>query len=926
MRFFIPFLVVMCFSGLSFGQIDFEVINGDASICPGDSVFLLIDAPGIDSVRWGPANTLSSTSSLGTFASPTETTTYGATLFQFNQVEVVNVTVTVFELDLGEDITICQQNGPIELTFGQDYGPGVYNITTGGLNISPTGNGNTAILSPTASQPGQYQVIVNIIGCELSDTLGIEILPGQGPSIDFPEESISICFGESETLSVDIEPGLDYSWFAGGTMVSDTNSVTISPLVTTVYTVQVSGGSCSLPGTDDVTVFVAQPFLLNVPQSIVACQNDFVTIGENMSMDGVSYEWTGSDNFTDPTAPNVELFVTQSGTITLTASCLDPVDVVVNMIANDVNIVQEDQSICLGDQVTLSANVFPNGAPIEWNAIEDGSFSSTMNPLMVSPADVTTYVITASNGTCSHSDTVMVQVDSLPLPDLPFVADPQPACEGDTVQLTSTTFEEADFPNITFEWSPENMSDYETPDSLYNMVIIAQETKDYIRVTRNGACEETTVLEVIVIPTLEFENNTPEICQGDEVTINVIITQDGMVIDPDDLEWEWMDETLSCTDCPNPMASPSTTTTYAFMATLDDMCPLEGMITVSVTAPPMVQFPGSEACPGDNVLLNGLGGAGNEVFTWASDPFDPSLDTSAPQPSIIVQTVPVTYSVTVTDGVCPPLMASHTITPHPPVSLDNIEGVTICQGESVTLTANGNPGGGSYTWTSAGTVVDFGPNIEVRPGNSTSYMVTYEDQFGCNSASTITSVEVLSVPLNLAIVAEPDTVCYNQGEEVSLTLEGSNIADVSWSDANGFNFGNANPVNLTVSPIDGGETNTYTVEVTSADGCTVQGPSITLVIKPAEVLYPTVFTPGASGGDPQNRIFNVVRRGQVDVIDLRIYDRWGNLVYDNENNNVGWDGTINDTDCPTDVYIYIVTTQKPGEEPVVEKGEVTLLR
>lgn len=118
----------------------------------------------------------------------------------------------------------------------------------------------------------------------------------------------------------------------------------------------------------------------------------------------------------------------------------------------------------------------------------------------------------------------------------------------------------------------------------------------------------------------------------------------------------------------------------------------------------------------------------------------------------------------------------------------------------------------------------------------------------------------------------------------------------------------------------------YTVEVTSEDGCVIEGPSITLVVKPAEVMYPNVFTPGSSGGAPENRIFNVIRKGEVEVVDLRVYDRWGNLVYDNENNNVGWDGTINDKECPPDVYIYIVTTQKPGEDPVVQKGEVTLLR
>ena len=63
---------------------------------------------------------------------------------------------------------------------------------------------------------------------------------------------------------------------------------------------------------------------------------------------------------------------------------------------------------------------------------------------------------------------------------------------------------------------------------------------------------------------------------------------------------------------------------------------------------------------------------------------------------------------------------------------------------------------------------------------------------------------------------------------------------------------------------------------------------------------------------------------------MRIYNRWGNLVYDSDGEmNPRWDGMDNDKPAPTDVYVYFIRVGcaiGPVENEVVMSGDVTLIR
>ena len=87
-----------------------------------------------------------------------------------------------------------------------------------------------------------------------------------------------------------------------------------------------------------------------------------------------------------------------------------------------------------------------------------------------------------------------------------------------------------------------------------------------------------------------------------------------------------------------------------------------------------------------------------------------------------------------------------------------------------------------------------------------------------------------------------------------------------------------------------------------------------------------LFSPN---GDDNNDIFMPVNiqsvRDEIEISEFKIYNRWGQLVYDN-NNSTGWDGFIDGDLAPPEVYAYIITVAIPGCGENSVKGNVTLIR
>jgi gliding motility-associated-like protein len=84
---------------------------------------------------------------------------------------------------------------------------------------------------------------------------------------------------------------------------------------------------------------------------------------------------------------------------------------------------------------------------------------------------------------------------------------------------------------------------------------------------------------------------------------------------------------------------------------------------------------------------------------------------------------------------------------------------------------------------------------------------------------------------------------------------------------------------------------------------------------------PSAFTP-ANGS---NNIIKVVAFG-VAKMDWKIYNRWGQLVFESTNIAKGWDGTFKGTLQPTDVYTYTLDIKLENGKAYKRTGDISLLR
>ena len=96
------------------------------------------------------------------------------------------------------------------------------------------------------------------------------------------------------------------------------------------------------------------------------------------------------------------------------------------------------------------------------------------------------------------------------------------------------------------------------------------------------------------------------------------------------------------------------------------------------------------------------------------------------------------------------------------------------------------------------------------------------------------------------------------------------------------------------------------------------------IIPCEEVIVPNIFSPN---GDGRNDFFTIITDSDITVESFKIFNRWGQIVYNNQNPSFGWNGQFKNADAPIGVYIYqIVFYNSVGTRRQVRNGDVTLLR
>lgn len=323
-------------------------------------------------------------------------------------------------------------------------------------------------------------------------------------------------------------------------------------------------------------------------------------------------------------------------------------------------------------------------------------------------------------------------------------------------------------------------------------------------------------------------------------------------------------------------------------------------------------------CDGDEdgvIVANVIGGTVPYNFNWSNgETRNGFIDNLSDGP----------YSVTITDeNGCS--IAEDTVLVAPialAVQADVVD-ITCFDGDdgSFTLTASG--GAMPYTYSINGEFFgnqNMRSNLEAGP-----YPIFIRDNRGCEWDSII---QVGTVPQFELFAGEDQFIEIGDSAFLEVILFNPfGEVEIEWSSNTDFDLSCMSCDSTIVSPL---FTANYEAFGIDENGCMSSDLVTVFVSKTAQIMVPTGFTPN---GDNNNDILIVHGKSKniVRINDFRIYDRWGETVYENTNfdindQTIGWDGTFRGEPMETGVYIWVLEVSFEDGSTDNFSGQTTLIR
>jgi gliding motility-associated-like protein len=602
-----------------------------------------------------------------------------------------------------------------------------YNTASGGTAIA-TGT----VYSGTYASAGTYTLFAAVCPGTYRQPISITVTSGLSLSINSP----TICLNQSVTLTATASGATTYTWNTGQT----TSAISVSPASTTIYTVNATSGSCI--GTQTTQVSVSSTPTISVAD-VTICAGNTTTLTANGAN---SYTWaTGGQTTTSiVVSPSINTTYTITGangictntttatvsvtstptlvvyssticpgqTATLTASgaasftwspgnitgstyTISPLsNTVVSVIGADgtcsssatatitigtgISVSVNNPTICAGQTASLTASGVTS---YTWNT---GQNTATLN---VSPINTTTYNIIGMNGACSGSNTAVVTVVTSPSVSVANMS----ICSGNSATLTATGAS-------NYTWAPNG----QTTASIAENPII---TTIYTITGSNGICTNTTSATVSVTstPTLVVASST--ICPGQTATLTAsganTFTWNPGNISGNTYTISPASNSIVSIDGANGTCTSSTTASITIGSGL----------SITVNSPTI--------CAGETAILTANGAAS---YTWSTGQNTNTLSVSP--------TNTITYTVSGTNGTCTGSNTAVVSIAPTPALVVGTNSITLCSGQSTTLTASGAT---NYTWVPG----NFSGSIAiVTPTINTTYTVLASNGTCTNSATS----------------------------------------------------------------------------------------------------------------------------------------------------------------------------------------------
>ena len=775
-----------------------------------------LTATGGTSYLWSIGATTSSIT-----VSPNVTTTYSVTVTGSNGCTAADAVIVTANKTAPTAAVTANGNNCITEN-GQLFGSA--SGGTAPYTYAYTGpNGFTsAVQNPTITQNGTYRLVVtDANGC--SDDVDIVIFTQFDPYVI--TVATDICVGESVTLTA--SGGVSFQWDANGNNAT-TNSITVSPLVTTTYAVTITNQNGCVASADATITVFSKPVITNVvatPNASCNNTNNSGTITVSATgQPGLTLQyrlnggaWQTSNVFNN--LPNGTYNVEVSYTNRFCVS--SPAQATIQSGAGPVAVAENDKSVCVNAPFNLSATASGATPPYTFT----WSNNMTGSNITVSGINAnTTYTVTVTDALgCTGTDNVNITIIPGPVSG---ITGPPTICANEAALFVATPAGVGS----TYLWTFDSgVPATASGSSATSQWVTPGEYGITLTVTKNGCISEYTSSIAITQSVFAAAGPDAELCQGGNITLNGS--------GPVGANFTWTVVSGDPTSIDNGgsasgvLVSPLITTTYRLTVTQNGCTRIDEVkVVVDVNYNPIANAGEDRQLCDDASYIIGGNPTGiappqtpNAPLGYIWSPSTGLNNATIANPTLTVNN-PGTYNYQVIvfstlTGCSDTATVNFMVNPRPTVTA-SASPTTICIDESSVLTAVGAGGTQPYTyaWSNG---LGAGASKTVSPTATTTYTVTITDNNGC-TASTSVTVTVNPRP-TVTASASPSTICVDESSVLTAVgAGGTQPYTYAWS--NGLGAG----ASKTVSPT---ATTTYTVTITDNKGCTAST-SVTVTVNP----------------------------------------------------------------------------------------------
>lgn len=440
----------------------------------------------------------------------------------------------------------------------------------------------------------------------------------------------------------------------------------------------------------------------------------------------------------------------------------------------------------------------------------------------------------------------------------------------------------------------------------------AQEIQATLILISSDGCQDSLTVD-IPIPVIETSlSDSLDLCYGDSISLNPNGNRA--------YQYQWTpDQGLDDPTSFNPTVQPLESTTYTVeISTLDSICRLTQDIYVDVGDPLDYQLPPDQVLCEEDFLLAANAGP-NLTITWAADSLFQTVLGSEDSLAVQVES-PTTFYLKLSDEKGCEVEDQITLDGQA-IRIKVLGDESICIGDTAAIIVDAmGQDGLLFAWSPAEDIIGpvNSPSILVSPIEDKTYNLDISNAVGC-TLDTMVRIQLFNFIPPLEITADQDTVREGESTQLQATENGGYI--YQWqADPSLDHWDISNPI---ASPV---ETTTYLLDIRDQNGCLNQA-FITIVVFNPGCLPPFIYVPNAftPNGDGRNDLFKVYG-DPIDEIELVVYDRWGEKVFESDQKDAGWDGTFRGKVLSPDVYAYYVRVACFDGQEYITKGNVTLIR